>query len=60
MICSIQEFVHEITNQIGKLSPDEKREFRQAWLSQIAERERTREQDRQFLKSCGIDADGDD
>jgi len=55
MICSIQEFVHEITNQISKLSPDEKREFRQAWLSQINERE----SDRNFLRSCGVDPDGD-
>jgi len=57
MICSIQEFVNEITNQVGKLSPEQKREFRQAWLGQDAAKQR--ESDRRFLRSVGIDPDGD-
>jgi hypothetical protein len=56
MICSLQSFIEEIlAPAIQKLSPDEKREFRQAWLSQINEREA----DRCFLRSCGVDPDGD-
>jgi hypothetical protein len=56
---SLQEFVEEITKAIRKLSPEEKREFREAWLSQVAERERTTENDRRFLRSVGIEPDGD-
>ena len=56
MIMSIQDFVSEVvTPAIQKLSPEEKAEFRQAWLSQIE----GRKGDRYFLKSCGIDPDGD-
>ena len=56
-ICSIQEFVLQITNQISKLSPEQKREFRQAWLDQVAAKQN--ESDRRFLRSVGIDPDGD-
>ena len=60
MILSIQDFMREVvTPAIQKLSPEEKREFRQAWLSHVAERERTAENDRRFLGSIGIDPDGD-
>jgi hypothetical protein len=45
----IEDFVRQVlTPAISKLSPEEKWEFRQAWLSQIAERERTTENDRRF------------
>ena len=53
--CSIQEFVEELTKAIAKLSPEEKRALREAWISQIDKRQA----DRRFLKSCGIDPDGD-
>jgi hypothetical protein len=75
---TLQEFIRLITAEVRKMSPEEKREFREAWLAQIAEKERTREiryyeaveetngtwvvmrvSDRRFLKSCGIDPDGD-
>ncbi len=32
-ICSIQEFIEQATVAICKLSPEEKRELRQAWLA---------------------------
>jgi len=57
---SIEDFVREVlTPAIQKLSPEEKAEFRQPWLDYVAEKERTRKNDRRFLQSCGIDADGD-
>ena len=43
---TIQEFVEEITKVIRKLSPEEKREFREAWLAQC---------DRSALKLTGAD-----
>src|SRR5258708_1755420 len=56
MTMPIQDFVRDVlTPAIQKLSPEEKREFRQVWLSQINEREA----DRNFLRSCGVDPDGD-
>ncbi|HVS89743.1 MAG TPA: hypothetical protein VHF01_16170 [Candidatus Acidoferrum sp.] len=54
-ICSIQEFVQEITEAIRKLSPEEKRAFREAWISQVGKQQ----VDRRFLKSCGINPDAD-
>jgi len=45
-ICSIQEFVKEITKAISKLSPEEKRQFREAWLAAS---------DRSSLKLTGAD-----
>ncbi len=60
MTMSIEDFVREVlTPAIQKLSPEEKAEFRQPWLDYVAEKERTRKNDRRFLQSCGIDADGD-
>jgi hypothetical protein len=59
VICCIEEFVQEISKEINKLSPEEKLEFRQPWLDYVAEKEQMRRNDRRFLKSCGIDPDGD-
>jgi hypothetical protein len=56
MTMPIQDFVRDVlTPAIERLIPQEKRGFRQAWLSQINEREA----DRTFLRSCGVDPDGD-
>jgi hypothetical protein len=55
MTIDLQSFLELATFQVSKLSPEQKREFRQAWLSQIDEREA----DRNFLRSCGVDTDGD-
>jgi hypothetical protein len=60
MTMPIQDFFENmLTPAIQKLSPKEKAEFRQAWWAQIVEREKTAENDRRFLKSVGIDPDGD-
>jgi hypothetical protein len=60
MTMSIQDFIKEVVlPAIQKLSPEEKRAFREAWLYQVAEKEHMRNSDRQFLKACGIDPDGD-
>jgi hypothetical protein len=44
-ICSIEEFVQEITKAIQAASPEEKRQFREAWLAQY---------DRSFLRLTGM------
>jgi hypothetical protein len=60
MIMSIQEFFEKVAlPAIRDLSPEEKAEFREVWRSQIAERETTARSDRWFLRSVGIDPDGD-
>jgi len=41
------------------MTPEQKAEFRQPWLDYVAEKERTKHYDRRFLKSCGVDPDGD-
>ncbi len=56
---TIQELVEAITAEVRKMSVEEKRAFRQPWLDYVAEKERTRKYDRRFLKSCGVDPDGD-
>ena len=56
MIMSIQEFFEKVLiPAIEKMSEEEKTEFRQAWLPQIDRRQA----DRRFLRSCGVDPDGD-
>ncbi len=52
---SLQELIELLTVEIRQMTPEEKQEFRQAWLSQIDKRQ----SDRRFLKSCGINPDGD-
>ena len=59
MICSIQEFVEAITEELRCATSEVREEFRRAWWAQVIERERTRENDRRFLRSVGIDPDGD-
>jgi hypothetical protein len=58
MIMSIQDFICEVvTPAIQRLSPEQKAEFRQALLSQVAAKQK--ESDRRFLCGVGIDPDGD-
>ena len=57
MISNMQTFLELATVAIQKLSPEEKAEFRQALRDQVAER--VKENDRRFLRSAGIDPDGD-
>jgi hypothetical protein len=59
MICSIQQFVEALTEELRKATPEVREEFRRAWWAQVIERENTREKDRRFLRSVGIDPDGD-
>jgi hypothetical protein len=59
MICSIQEFVKAVTEELRRASPEVREEFRRAWWAQVIERERTRENDRRFLQPCGVNPDGD-
>jgi hypothetical protein len=59
MICSIQEFVEALTEELRRATPEVREDFRRAWWAQVIEREKTRENDRRFLKSCGVDPDGD-
>jgi hypothetical protein len=57
MECSIQEFVEAITKELRRATPQVREEFRRSWLAQIEER--IRENDRLFLKSCGVAYDGE-
>jgi hypothetical protein len=75
---SPEQFLELIRSHVQMMSEDEKSEFREAWLAQVAERQRarppryyvaaqlgtewvvTRFSDRQFLRSVGVDPDGDD
>jgi len=59
MICSIQEFVEALTEELGRASPEVREEFRRAVWMRFIERENTRENDRRFLRSVGVDPDGD-
>jgi hypothetical protein len=59
MICSIQEFVEVLTEELHLSSPEVREEFRFALWAQVIEREKTAENDRRFLRSVGIDPDGD-
>jgi hypothetical protein len=52
---SLQEFIELITAEIRKMSEAQKAEFRAPWLAYIAEKEN----DRRFLRSAGVDPDGD-
>jgi hypothetical protein len=56
---TIQELVEAITAELRNLTPEEKAAFRKPWLDYVAEKERTRNSDRRFLKACGVDPDGD-
>jgi len=56
---SLQEFLQLITADIRKISPEEKAEFRAPWLAYVVEKEKMRENDRRFLRSCGVNPDGD-
>jgi len=57
MVCSIQEFVEAVTEELRKATPEVRAEFRAAWLAQVAAKQK--ESDRRFLRSVGIDPDGD-
>jgi len=75
---SLQEFIELITAEVRKMTPGEKRVFRESWLAQVVEKEQRREiryyepvrtndgtwtvmrvSDRRFLRSVGVDPDGD-
>jgi hypothetical protein len=56
---SLEELLELITAEVRKMTPEQKAEFRQPWLDYVAEKERTKHYDRRFLKSCGVDPDGD-
>ncbi len=60
MICSIQEFVEELTKAIAKLSPEEKRDLREAWLAQFDRSSlKLTGADVRWLRQIKIDPDGD-
>lgn len=59
MECSIQDFVEEITSMLRRATPQVREDFRRAWWAQVIEREKTAENDKGFLRSVGIDPDGD-
>ncbi len=53
---TIQEFFETVLiPAIQAMSEEEKRELRETWLWQVEERQA----DRRFLRSCGVDPDGD-
>jgi len=56
---TLEELLQAITAELKKMPEEEKQAFRQPWLDYVAEKERTRKYDRRFLKSCGIDPNGD-
>jgi hypothetical protein len=60
MICCIEEFVQEITQAIRKLTPQEKREFREAWLARFGRSSlRLTGDDVTWLRRIRIDPSGD-
>jgi hypothetical protein len=56
---TLEELMEAITAELRKMTPEEKRAWRQPWLDYVAEKERTKENDRRFLRSVGVDPDGD-
>jgi hypothetical protein len=56
---SLQEFIELITAEIRKMSEAQKAEFRAPWLAYVTEKENEKQNDRRFLKSVGIDPNGD-
>ncbi len=56
---SLQEFIELITADIRKMSPEQKAEFRAPWLAYVTEKENENQNDRRFLRSVGVDPDGD-
>jgi hypothetical protein len=56
---TLEELLQAITAELKKMSEEEKQAFRQPWLDYVAEKERTKHYDRRFLKSVGVDPDGD-
>jgi hypothetical protein len=74
---TLQEFIKQITKTLRDATPEVRADFREAWLAQVAERQRTRPPryyvatqvgtewavarftDRRFLRSVGVDPDGD-
>jgi hypothetical protein len=59
MLCSIQEFVEEITNTLRHATPQVREDFRRAWWARVIAKEKENESDRRFLRSVGVDPDGD-
>jgi hypothetical protein len=58
MVMSIQDFFEKVLiPAVETWSPEQKSELRQAWRDQLAER--VKENDKRFLRSAGIDPDGD-
>jgi len=56
---TLEEFCAIVCRAVKNMSDEEKKELRDSWLNQVAERKRTRNSDRRFLKACGIDPDSD-
>jgi hypothetical protein len=56
---TLEELLKAITALVREMSDDEKAAFRQPWLDYVAEKERTKNYDRRFLQSCGVDPGGD-
>jgi hypothetical protein len=56
---TLQDLIELLTVEIRKMSPEQKVEFRAPWLAYVTEKENQKQNDRRFLRSVGIDPDGD-
>jgi hypothetical protein len=59
MVCSNQEFVEVLTEELRHAKPQAREEFRRVWWAQVIAKEKEKESDRRFLRSIGVDPDGD-
>jgi hypothetical protein len=55
-----EEFAAVLCRTIRRMSDDEKRELRENWIGHVDEKEQIKKNDRRFLKSVGVNPDGDD
>jgi hypothetical protein len=55
---TLEDLAAVLCRAIGRMSEQEKAELRANWLSHVTEKERTKENDRRFLRSVGVDPDG--
>jgi len=52
---TLEDLAALLCREIRRMSDEEKAELRKSWLDYVDEKEN----DRRFLKSCGVDPDGD-
>ena len=52
---TLEDLAALLCREIERMSDEEKAKLRKSWLDYVDEREN----DRRFLKSCGVDPDGD-